>query len=221
MPENLTVVMMIQGALFLGAAILAAAFRWWKGRVPMPEKYTPFFLRQGACVYECYFLGTSRKGWVISLPQRSSSFGSASLLKRFTAGYPTERGVAMFETEILSVEPTPVPSFLIKKPVSVVIRDRRFAPRRIFRPPLPVGLVGDGCVYLRDISEGGARVLTRRPLSRGWEIPLHFAFGVIPAAVLDCRVNSLEGLPYEARVLFSQPLPPTRVEDLVKQWERG
>jgi hypothetical protein len=38
--------------------------------------------------------------------------------------------------------------------------------------------------------------------------------------VLDCRFNALEGLPYEARVLFSRPLPSGRVDDMVNQWER-
>jgi hypothetical protein len=220
MPENLMMVIMIQGALFLGAMLLAGILRWWKGRVPVPPKYTPVFLRQGACAYECYFLSASRKGWIVSLPQKTSASGSASLLKKFTASYPTEKGMASFETEILSVEQHPAPSLLIKKPVHVVIRDRRYTRRRILRPPLPVGLLGEGCVYLRDVSEEGARVLIRHPLKRGVEIPLHFAFGVIPAAVLDCRFNALEGLPYEARVLFSRPLPSGRVDDMVNQWER-
>ncbi len=221
MPENVTMVFVIQGALFLGAVIIAGALRWWKGRVPVPEKYTPLFLRQGACTYECHFLGVSRKGWILSLPHRSSSFRSVSLLKKFTASYPTRKGVAVFETEVLSVEQEPVPSLLIRRPTGVVIRDRRYARRWVLRPPLPVGVIGDGCVYLRDVSEGGARLLLRHPLKQGGEIPLHFGFGVIPSAVLDCRINALEGLPYEARVIFSRPLSPLRVEELVREWERG
>ncbi|MEM4409009.1 MAG: hypothetical protein QXI19_09735 [Candidatus Caldarchaeum sp.] len=220
MPENLTIVILIQGALFLGALALAGAVRWFRTRVPLPEKYAPLLLRQGACIYECYFIGVLRKGWMISLPQRLSPSGSASLLKKFTASYFTKRGMAVFETEILSVEQNPVPSLLIKKPNWIVIRDRRHAHRRMLRPPLPVGLVGDGCVYLRDVSESGARVLLRQPLQRGREIPLHFAFGVISAAVLECRLNVLEGFPYEARVIFAQPLSSLRVEELVKRWEK-
>lgn len=187
-------------------AAMAGAFLIWrlgaKAQIP-PATNTRIRLRQGAAVYESYFIESpQRRLWRISAPRAVSHVAPLRPADRFIAEYTTANGVALFETTVIA-RCQDGPSLLITGPARLVVRDRRETPRRSVTH---VAEVNGITAVVENICEGGAKLLLPVPIPPGGDIRLLLASNTeIDAVVLNCKPEPSDAGCYSVRVRFVRP----------------
>ncbi len=181
-----------------------AYFTLRKRRCKTPVLGGTVRLRAVSGVYRTRFLRETPEGWVFSAPLKRDAYVPLREDEAVTAECPTDCGVLLFRTKVVSRN-AETHEFTLEKPKNLEARERR-ATKRAKISGLKIA-IEELDADLVDISESGAKAVLSRRLTHGERVGVKLPWLEEPvyAAVLDTQVEDARGH-YSARMVFERPI---------------
>ncbi|MBX3117709.1 MAG: flagellar brake protein [Fimbriimonadaceae bacterium] len=161
-------------------------------------------LRTVSGIYRARFLRETPEGWVFSAPIKRDVYVPLREGEAVTAECPTEHGVLLFRTHVISRE-NETHELILEKPKQANAHERRSQKRlRLNGISLTVEAIEGN---LLDISEGGAKAVLPRRFANGDRVAVQLPWAESPtyAAVLETQVEDGRGM-YSTRLVFEEPV---------------
>jgi hypothetical protein len=190
-----------------GSYAFQIGLRRFRGAAPDPMG-ARLRLRATHGVYRCRVEGRGPDGWVISSPLQRDSYVPLQVGEPLTVEWPTERGVVLFRTRVLSRDAVDH-TYRIAAPERPRPQERRSEPRTTEFPIDRVAFDG-GPAELVDLSPRGCRLRAARCPAPGNRVRVDLPWSREPSfgSVLEVRSARFDSAPgVEVRLVFEERVP--------------
>lgn len=188
----------------IAVAWLLASLRFGRYRAPDPEPGASLRVQGQGGMYRTRVLEVRGPFWVLNAPLMRDFYVPLHVGENLTVEWPMADGVMFFRTRVRARD-SETHTLIIDRPAEGKKAERR-GDRRLSDPNwAPVGLEGVESRLL-DVSYGGAKVETVRPISIGERVRLDLPWVGSPVYGWVLEANHVSRASAEARIRFEESL---------------